>query len=146
MGEDNETYLWFPNIYAANFLTHYWAFWVLCVTSIRSLRAGHHDLLERPIKVDDHSLESEYVSQKVIERSLWILQSTEFLTQEEMKLYGVASVFLPLQIACSVLGVVEERATARHHGTYEKFIEKVNLSRYRDILLPQYAPLDRPMI
>lgn len=146
LGEDNETYLWFPSIYAANFLTHYWAFWVLCVTSIRSLRAGHHDLVEGPIKVDGHSLESEYISQKVTERSLWILQSIEFLTQEEMKLYGVASVFLPLQIACSVLGVVEERAIARHYGTYEKFIEKVNLSRYRDILLTQYAPLDCPMI
>ena len=103
-------------------------------------------MAEGPIKVDDHSPESEYISQKVIERSLWILQSIDFLTQEEMKLYGVASVFLPFQIACSVLGVVEEHATARHYGTYEKFIEKVNLSRYRDILLPQYAPLDRPMI
>jgi len=92
--------------------------------------------------VDDHSPESQYISDKVTERATLILQSIEFLIQDKMKLYGVASVFLPLQTACSVLEIGDGYAENESCGRHEKIIKKINHSGYRDILMLQPVPLN----
>jgi hypothetical protein len=136
-GQDGETYLWYSCISAANCLTHYWAFWIICVTNIIRLRTDHPHLLDCGITVDNQSPESQYISDKVIERSTWILQSVEFFIQDEMKLYGVASIFLPLQTACSVLEIGDRYAGNESCRRHERIIKKINRSGYRDILMLQ---------
>lgn len=90
-----ETHFWFPSIAVANSLTHFWAFWIMCVVNIRQLRADYPPLKERGVQVDGQSPESQQLSDRVVEMAIWILQSMEYLTQDEMKLFGVASACLP---------------------------------------------------
>ncbi|KAG3182394.1 hypothetical protein PC129_g25366 [Phytophthora cactorum] len=73
MGDGN--YMWFPNITLANSLTHYWAFWILCVTYIIKLRAEHPWLIDHIIEVDGEAPESHQVSKKMMQMAKWILQS-----------------------------------------------------------------------
>lgn len=133
---DGETSLWFSSISMANCLTHFWAFWIICITNARGLRTEHASLKEIEIEVDGIALESELISERIIERSTWILQSIEFLTQDEMKLYGVASVYLPLQTACDIL-----KRNDNCSRSVWTVIGNINKGRYRDILKVLPDPL-----
>ncbi len=83
-GEDEREKIWFRDITAANALTHYWAFRVVCLQSIRQLRATgpQTDVLEETKRL-----------------STRICQSIEYLMQDKMKLFGPTSVALPLRTA-----------------------------------------------
>ena len=130
-GTDDETHVWFCSITMANCLTHFWAFWIICVTNIRQLREEHPDLRERGIHVDGQPPESEFITERLLRRANRIILSVEFLTQDKMKLFGVASAFLPLQTACSLL----EDSDSRSRAAYSRRYRTISQSRYRDILL-----------
>ncbi|KAH8800369.1 hypothetical protein F5884DRAFT_549580 [Xylogone sp. PMI_703] len=134
-GVGDETYLWFSNITVANSLTHFWAFWIICIANIRQLREQYPSLRERELQVDGQIPESEYISTKIIEMSANILQSVEYLTQEKMKLFGATSAFLPLQTACDALGIVDGSGDSGCFRKYQRVIEIIKRSEYQDILI-----------
>jgi hypothetical protein len=84
-------HIWFQSITVANALTHFWAFRVVCLRKIDELRS-------RSLQ-SDHALRETHF-EEVRRLSVMICQSTEYLMQDEMKLFGPASVFFPLQTAC----------------------------------------------
>ncbi|KAK3902462.1 P-loop containing nucleoside triphosphate hydrolase protein [Staphylotrichum tortipilum] len=86
-GDDGRHKIWFQDITAANALTHYWAFRVICLRNIARLRAS--------------SLESPKTGflEEAKRLSVMICQSIEYLMQDRMKLFGPTSVALPLRTA-----------------------------------------------
>lgn len=83
-GEYGKPRIWFRDITVANALTHLWAFKVIC---LRNMTRGQ-------------AQETNIVKLEVIKRlSEKICQSTEYLMQDRMKLFGPASVILPLRTA-----------------------------------------------
>ncbi|KAI3549293.1 hypothetical protein CSPX01_02401 [Colletotrichum filicis] len=97
------TSLDFPNITVANSLSHYWAFWIICVTQIQRLTAHHPNISQDCLLIVGEYPASEAVTQKVLQLATYILESTGYLMQEDMKLYGTASAFFPLHIARGAL-------------------------------------------
>jgi len=83
-GEDGRKSIWFQDITAANALTHYWAFRIICLRNIEQLRGSGPAT---------GSLE------ETKRLSGMICQSTEYLMQDSMKLFGPTSVALPLRTA-----------------------------------------------
>jgi hypothetical protein len=106
------------------------------VVNIRQIRADSPQLKERGVQVDGQSPESQQLSARVVEMAIWILQSMDYLTQDEMKLFGVASACLPFQTACSVLGIRDGCNGGAYSWRYRKIIDRVNNGRYREILIP----------
>ncbi|KAH7119193.1 N-terminal fungal transcription regulatory domain-containing protein [Dactylonectria macrodidyma] len=139
-----QTHLWFSSITVANCLTHLWAFWIICATQIRQLRAEFPGLMEQGIEVDGQVPESAHVSQKIIQESVRILQSVEFLTQDEMKLYGIASAALPLHTAWKVLDTINNSGTDTCSSSCQKVIERIISKGFGDVLMPrQYLEASR---
>lgn len=99
----NTTGLEFPNITVANSLSHYWAFWIICATQIQRLTAHHPNISQDCLLIDGEYPATKAVTQKVLQLSSFILQSTSYLMREDMKLYGTASAFFPLHIARGAL-------------------------------------------
>ncbi|KAK1713018.1 hypothetical protein BDP67DRAFT_403439 [Colletotrichum lupini] len=97
------TSLDFPNITVANSLSHYWAFRIICVTQIQRLTAHHPNISQDCLLIVGEYPASEAVTQKVLQLATYILESTRYLMQEDMKLYGTASAFFPLHIARGAL-------------------------------------------
>ncbi|KAH8121396.1 hypothetical protein ACSS6W_004536 [Trichoderma asperelloides] len=95
--------LWFPDITSANSMTHYWAFWIMCVVYIRKLRDSYPELRDDDFLINGESPESPIVTEMAIQMSTWIFQSIEYLVQEEMKLFGAISATLPTRIAYQFL-------------------------------------------
>ncbi|KZL76342.1 C6 zinc finger domain protein, partial [Colletotrichum tofieldiae] len=95
----------YPNITVANYLTHFWAFWIVCVTQIRQLTAQFPGLIDHDTLVNGRgrALASEHIRQKCLKLSRQIFQSVNYLLQEDMKIYGIASASYPLQIACATM-------------------------------------------
>lgn len=91
--------LWFTSITAANGLTHYWAFWLICTWYIQQLKlicpeaegtATHH--IRPDGKFDDTKTVADYMA-------VSILQSVQYLTQDDMKLFGATSLAIPVKVA-----------------------------------------------
>jgi hypothetical protein len=92
------TLLWFPNILFANAFTHLWTFQIICLTELGKLRARRSDacgLLSRESSLSSGIMNEDYI----FELSTKICQSMEYQLQDEMKLYGPASIIFPLRIA-----------------------------------------------
>ncbi|KAL2262299.1 hypothetical protein VTK26DRAFT_1803 [Humicola hyalothermophila] len=82
-------HIWYQNITAANALTHLWAFRIICLRNIDRLRAGAAP-----------GYSPEPMSLEETKRlAVMICQSTEYLLQDKMRLFGPTSVILPLRIA-----------------------------------------------
>ncbi|EPE28338.1 hypothetical protein GLAREA_09458 [Glarea lozoyensis ATCC 20868] len=95
-GSSPSTLLWFPNILFANAFTHLWTFQIICLSEIARLRAGRTDtLLSTKSSLPSEIMNEDYV----FKLSTKICQSMEYQLQDEMKLYGPASVLFPLRIA-----------------------------------------------
>ncbi|KAK1447629.1 hypothetical protein CMEL01_09468 [Colletotrichum melonis] len=95
--------LGFPNITVANSLSHSWAFWIICATQIQRLAARHPNISQDCLLIGGEYPASKAVTQKVLQLATYILESTGYLMQEDMKLYGTASAFFPLHIARGAL-------------------------------------------
>ncbi|KZL79428.1 n-terminal fungal transcription regulatory domain-containing protein [Colletotrichum incanum] len=95
----------FPNITMANYLTHFWAFWIVCVTQIRQLTAQFPGLIDQDTLANGRGKEltSELVRQKCLKLSRQIFLSIDYLLQDDMRIYGIASASYPLQIACATM-------------------------------------------
>ncbi|GAB1311452.1 hypothetical protein MFIFM68171_01662 [Madurella fahalii] len=83
-------HIWFPSITVANALTHFWAFKVICLGNIRRLKAAG---------VDSSNGRKAAHCGEIKSLSVMICQSTEYLMQDRMRLFGPTSVMLPLRTA-----------------------------------------------
>ncbi|RMJ15184.1 hypothetical protein CDV36_005107 [Fusarium kuroshium] len=89
----------FPDIIAGNFFTHLWAFQMICAHNILSLISKYPCLsTATEMKGIDDLLHVKMINQL----ALWSFRSIEFLLKEEFKLFGAASIILPLKTACDV--------------------------------------------
>lgn len=130
--KDGRAYVWFPDITTANYLTYYWAFWIICVTHIRRLREEYPCLGLEDVWLNGDVPESQKVTEQLVDLSGRILQSMEFLTQDEMKLFGASSAVLPFQAAFSYLNSHGDGAA--RHGILEPVLEKIATRGFGDIL------------
>lgn len=138
-GLRGDSYIWFPNITMANFLTHFWAFWILCVTNIRRLMVDYPTLKENAIYIDGKAPEHEAVSASLTEAANRILQSVEFLIQDDMKLFGVASAPLPLRTVCTALQNGDIRGDSTCLSNYQSVCARVVQKGCHDIALSSVA-------
>ncbi|RSL72171.1 hypothetical protein CEP53_001202 [Fusarium sp. AF-6] len=89
----------FPDIIAGNFFTHLWAFQMICAHNILSLISKYPCLsTATEMKGIDDLLHVKMINQL----ALLSFRSIEFLLKEEFKLFGAASIILPLKTACDV--------------------------------------------
>lgn len=130
--EEGRACVWFPDITTANYLTYYWAFWIICVTHIRQLREEFPCLGCEDVWLDGDLPESQNISWHLVNLSSRILQSMEFLTQDEMKLFGVSSAVLPFQTAVSYLEAHGDDAV--RYGILEPVLKKIAARGFGDIL------------
>ncbi|KAL7795951.1 N-terminal fungal transcription regulatory domain-containing protein [Trichoderma ceciliae] len=98
-----KAHVWFPDITAANSMTHYWTFWIMCIVYIRKLREDHPELRDEALLINGESPESPIITEVAIQMSTWIFQSIEYLVQDEMRLFGAISATLPTRIAYQFL-------------------------------------------
>lgn len=89
---------WYAGITDANVATHYWAFRVVCLANIQQILALYpeipfdHEALASRLPEGSPFLEMKQLS-------TWIIQSMDYLMQEEMRLFGPSSILLPLRVA-----------------------------------------------
>ncbi|KAF2147046.1 uncharacterized protein K452DRAFT_240175 [Aplosporella prunicola CBS 121167] len=91
--------LWFPNISVANGLTHLWAFQIICFVQIKKLESAFPTLApgnDLPEIFTPSSIRQEKEATNIATK---ICQSAEYLMQDDMKLYGPASITFPLETA-----------------------------------------------
>ena len=100
---NGEIYLRFLNVATATSLVHFWAFWLICVTKIRQLRADIPSLDALDILILGHAPESEQITQDIIRLASSILQSVGFFVHDRMKIFGVAEISFPYLTATKVL-------------------------------------------
>lgn len=129
--------VWFPDITTANYLMYYWAFWIICVTHIRQLGEQYPCLGAEDVRLNGDAPESESITDQLVDLSGRILQSMEFLTQDEMKLFGVSSAVLPFQTALSCLKAHGSRDA--RSGILQPVLEKIVDRGYADILNSSYT-------
>ncbi|KAK3694117.1 hypothetical protein B0T22DRAFT_373526 [Podospora appendiculata] len=97
--------IWFPDVTAANALTHFWAFRVICLSGISKVTASYPELEFKcqPLNSlrDSESTETSQNTRflETVRLSIRICQSIDYLLQDEMKLFGPTSVILPLRTA-----------------------------------------------
>lgn len=104
---DGPDTLWFPNVTMANVYTHLWAFCIVCLTEIDKLSLLFPALaLETP--AFSSKFELGYIKNQTVALSKQICMSMEYLMQDEMKLFGPASTFFPLQVAYQTFHMEEE--------------------------------------
>ncbi|KAK4171896.1 P-loop containing nucleoside triphosphate hydrolase protein [Triangularia setosa] len=89
--------IWFDSLTTANGLTHCWAFKVICLTSIGKIVTS---VLNRRTSTQ---ISEEFITQENRRLSVLICQSTRYLMQDKMKLFGPTSIVLPLQTAYDTL-------------------------------------------
>ncbi|KAL6892436.1 N-terminal fungal transcription regulatory domain-containing protein [Trichoderma longibrachiatum] len=99
----DKAHVWFPDITAANSMTHYWTFWIMCVVYIRRLREDYPELRDEELLIHGEIPESPVITEMAIQMSTWIFQSIEYLVQDEMRLFGAISTTLPTRIAYQFL-------------------------------------------
>lgn len=122
--------LWFPDITAANAFTHFWAFWVMCVETIRQLKTDFPSLDMSNLQIDGQSLESAMDIQGIVEICAWLLQGVEFLTQDEFRLFGVTSTVLPVKMAYETLLKHGECGGTEVLGKYGRVLQKIHDKGY----------------
>ncbi|KAI3539241.1 hypothetical protein CABS03_12331 [Colletotrichum abscissum] len=124
----------FPNITVANSLSHYWAFWIICATQIQRLAAHHPNISQDCLLIGGEYPASRAVTQKVLQLATYILESTGYLMQEDMKLYGTASAFFPLHIARGALEIFggDDEAICEQLARNAEIIRQQG---YEDVLL-----------
>ncbi|KAF5003864.1 hypothetical protein FDECE_9612 [Fusarium decemcellulare] len=89
----------FPDISAANFFTHVWAFEMICADHIVKLLTRYPCLSMS----DAARTPGELPSIEMIKHlACWCFRSIEFLIQKEFKLFGAASTSLVLKTACDM--------------------------------------------
>jgi hypothetical protein len=134
---DGEPCLWFTSISAANCMTHFWAFWVICATQVRKLRAAYPLLRSSEVFLGGHVPESPHVSKSIAEHAMNILLSMGYLMQDEFRLFGIISAALPLRTACNL-----DQPDAQLCGVISqsrKVISKIIQRGYQDVLLLSFA-------
>ncbi|KIW64748.1 hypothetical protein PV04_09659 [Phialophora macrospora] len=97
--------LHFSDISAANAYIHFWAFQIVCLTQLHTLRSSPYLGLQprdlatppKPKPFEDH------VRQTILCLSTKICQSMAYLMREDMRLYGPASTFYPLKVVHETL-------------------------------------------
>lgn len=134
---DGQTCLWFSNITMANCVIHFWAFSIICTTLVRELRADFPSLMKYEITLDGQVPESAHVSRKIMAESVQILQSVEYLMQDEMKLFGIASASMPFQTAWKALETKAIGGTVIQARDYDDAIGSVISKTYRNIKVPR---------
>ncbi|KAK2755517.1 hypothetical protein FQN54_006457 [Arachnomyces sp. PD_36] len=100
LGKCNDA-IWFPNVTMANVYTHLWTFRILCVAELDKI------VTRFPCLVFEDSILSDYfqptlILEEKVKLSRKICSSMEYLMQDEMKLFGPASTFFPLQTAYQI--------------------------------------------
>jgi hypothetical protein len=118
--------LHFPSITAANLYTHLWAFELLCILHIRRLIAMF------PFPVQGLSLRIDEATLDVKEEQciILILRSTEYLMKEDFRLYGAASVVLPLGVASEALRCRLGRERGELHYWHTRVVSFVSGKGY----------------
>ena len=105
---NGRTTLHFLDTAAANGLTHYWAFWLICFTYLTQLanlcRAAATNQKTDTDKDEDEG-EGEGGSRNTTAQqyATWILQSTTYLTQDDQKLFGATSLAFPFKVGFGFL-------------------------------------------
>ncbi len=127
----------FPDITVANCLTHFWALWLLCITSIRQLRAQHLNLIDKRLFINHVAPESNEIDELIVCYVSRILQSVDYFLQDEVKLYGVASMSIPLHTAYNVVEAGPTRFETPVHNLLEETRSKIRARGYQDILIPK---------
>lgn len=96
----------YHDITEANCLTHYWAFWIICAVQAQSLRSqlATSRFLPPEATITESGIKS---------KAILIMRSVEYLTREEMKLYGKISLLLPLKVAYEYLEDCQESRLAK---------------------------------
>jgi hypothetical protein len=98
--------LWFLDIPVANAFTHFWTFQIICLVHIAKLESQFSDWASFGALTIDESLpRSIYEAEYISELSTKICQSMEYQLQDEMRLYGPASVLFPLRTAREIFDV-----------------------------------------
>ncbi|KAK5655383.1 hypothetical protein OQA88_5653 [Cercophora sp. LCS_1] len=124
---------WFPGITDANVATHYWAFRVVCLATVRQISILHPEI---PFDHEDLAWRlpegNSFLEMKQL--STWIVQSMDYLMQEEMKLFGPSSVLLPLRVAYDVF-LAGGFHTEKELGWCREFLTGTIASGYRFVPL-----------
>lgn len=129
----DHTTIMFPDITIANFVTHYWAFWIICITKIRQhldVTLGQGD----SVHIQGLAPEAGLVSENLMEFSVLILKSIDYLIQEQMGLYGVASVALPFHTASNYIMNHNPAGDEQSRDIVQRAINNVRYRGYQDIL------------
>jgi hypothetical protein len=102
LGDHDDLCIWFSSIYIANCLTHFWGFRAVCLMQLRELGVSFPDITkEKYASMEISSV--PVLLDEAIQLSRYICQSTEFLMQDAMKIYGPYSVIFPLKVAYDTL-------------------------------------------
>lgn len=94
----HDGYIWYPNITMANVYTHLWAFRIICLSEINNLVSLSPSIIHRN-QLSSWQFDFDNIQEDMIALSKQICMSMEYLIQDEMRLFGPASTFFPLQTA-----------------------------------------------
>lgn len=100
---NGHTTLHFLDTAAANGLTHYWAFSIICYTYLEELAILCPTIATKTTGQRRYSNESRPRSALALQFATWILQSTTYLTQDDQKLFGATSLAYPFKIGFGYL-------------------------------------------
>lgn len=96
---DRHASISFPSITSANIFTHIWAFHIICARNIGQLLSRFPSA---EAKVESR-LKQSISEDMILQLSILILRSMDFLTSDDFKLSGAASACLPLIVVIDVL-------------------------------------------
>ncbi|KAA8642968.1 uncharacterized protein ATNIH1004_009730 [Aspergillus tanneri] len=113
--------LWYPNITMANVFTHLWTFRIICLCELMRLSLFFPGIaLEELSRLS--GLEISNTVDQIATLATQICMSMEYLMQDEMKLFGPASTFFPLQVAHEKL-----RTYGPNYQGYVTYVEEIVL-------------------
>ncbi|KAM5341489.1 hypothetical protein ACJ41O_014520 [Fusarium nematophilum] len=95
----------FPTIIAANYSTHLWAFELICIHNIIKLTSNFPCI---PRSTEKKGVRDLLSVGTIIQLACWSFKGVEFLLQDEFKLFGAASITLPLKTACDMFRAHDE--------------------------------------
>jgi hypothetical protein len=98
-----QTTLHFLDTAAANGLTHYWAFSLICFTYLHQLANVCPSINNRRTDADKDKGEGSSRKVTAQQYATWILQSTTYLTQDDQKLFGATSLAVPFKVGFGYL-------------------------------------------
>jgi hypothetical protein len=138
---NGQTTLPFLDTAAANDLTHYWTFSVMCFTYLDQLLNRWPSITNRQTDAKGGGSLSNVTAQQY---ATWTLQSTTYLTQDDQKLFGATSLAFPFKVG---FGFLPRRGGV--HGRYvcDTAIRRLGLKGYQYLVkfthstLPNLGPL-----